>query len=241
MKLRRHLVPLALAGLALLPAAARAQGQFFFIHLPSSTATGTPSIDQITSALGEIGADLQANWQATHPGQTPKVCWAGYAGPWSPGGPNQYNFAGDAANRLGNASSTDNQEGYSVPIDYCAVDEILDELLAKCDIVIAMGEKPNSTSIDLENHGSSTNPPPPDCAGNTPGGPVCSGDGCTGTDWSDPVECETGGGCFIPSIAQWIVCGYEARHAGDPTAIKVKISPSAGAFLCGYACCRAHQ
>ncbi|HVR95487.1 MAG TPA: hypothetical protein VMW27_02660 [Thermoanaerobaculia bacterium] len=233
---RKTLFSLALVVLGLSPAAAQAAGQFFFIHVPPTSVN--KDIGQVTKGLKEIGKSLEDNWKAGHPGKTPKVCWVGFAGPWSAGGSNPHNNAGDAANRIGNSSSTDNQEGYSMPIEYCVLGPILDSLLKDCDIVIAMGEG-SENAFDLENHGDPTKPPIPDCGGNTPGTPVCTGDGCSGTDWSDPVDCETGGGCFIPSVAQWVICGYEAAHADDPPGsyIPVKHGTGAGNFLCGAACC----
>ncbi|HVR95485.1 MAG TPA: hypothetical protein VMW27_02650 [Thermoanaerobaculia bacterium] len=149
MSMQRNVL-LALAALALMPAAARAQGQLTFLHLPSSTAPGAPTIVELVVTLQGIGGDLQSQWQAAHPGQTPKVCWAGYSGSFVAGGTSRYDFGGDAANRLGHASASDNQEGYSVPIEDVATREIVTELLARCDLVLEMGEEPNSMVVVVE-------------------------------------------------------------------------------------------
>jgi hypothetical protein len=239
---RQRVAPFALLFLLLLPAAALAQGQFFFIHVPPTSPTG-PGIDQITDGLKEIGEALEDNWETANPGKTPKVCWVGYAGPWEAGGANHHNNAGEAANRIGNESATDNQEGFSMPIDYCAVSEILEELLAKCDIVIAMGEGLGD-SFDLEEHGDPTTPPDPDCADHKPDTPVCSGEGCSGTDWDERITCgDEWQGCYVPTFSEWIVCQYEGNHAGDPPGSYIPVKPGSGAgsFLCGWACCGGHK
>ncbi len=232
---RRLAIALSLAVLA--PLAASAQANFFFIHVPP-TSSGT-SVDQVVSGLQDIGQILEDNWALGHPDSgPPKICWVGFAGPWKPGGPTEPNLAGNAANRLGNASPNDNQEGTAVSIDYCAISIVLDELLAKCDIVIALGEGADN-SFNLEEHGDPNNPPEPDCGGNTPGGPVCGGGGCTGTDWGEPSYCL----CATPTFSELVVCSYNDQHADDRPGSYIPVKPGTGAgnFLCGYTCCGAHQ
>ncbi len=206
--------------LTLLPMAGGAQ-QFFFIHVPPST---SESLDDVVEGLEEIGQLLENDWLAGN-GTSPRVCWLGFSGPWSQGGASQPNNAGSAANALGNANPSDNHTGASMPIDYCAADTAIDHAMANCDIVIAMGEG-SPDGFCLEEHGEPGVPPVPDCNGNTTpgGGPVCSGAGCTGTDWDEP----TYGGCI--DYTNMIGCYY----SGD---IPVKPGEGAGNFLCGFCCC----
>jgi hypothetical protein len=224
---------LALALTVLAAPAASAQPNFFFIHVPGSDTNVTQ--DQIDAGLREIGQILADNWSLGHGGETPTICWVGYGGPWEAGGTNQPNHAAMAANNLGNASDTDNVEGYSMPISYCGVDAVLDELLAadsECDIVIGLGERGGSTGFDLEDHGAGD--PVPDCDGEEPDGPICRGpeEGCTGTDWDDPSHTD---GCLEPcTFAELVWCLYEG---GVPL-----VDPgNAGSFLCGYWCCHRHD
>jgi pyrrolidone-carboxylate peptidase len=228
----------AALALALLAApAASAQPNFFFVHVPGSDTNVTQA--QIDAGLQEIGQILADNWSLGHGGETPTICWVGYGGPWSSGGTNQPNHASMAANGLGNASDTDNVEGYSMPISYCAVDAILDELLgpdSPCDIVIGLGERGGSTGFDLEDHGAGQ--PVPDCDGETPGGPICRGpeEGCSGTDWDDPSYGECEDRC---TFAELVKCKYEEEmEEGDVPLVN---PGNAGAFLCGYWCCHRSQ
>lgn len=220
---------------AFAPATGLAQN-FFFIHVPP-TSSGT-TVDQVVAGLQEIGQILEDNWKLGHPdGDSPRICWVGYAGAWDAGGSTEPNLAGAAANALGNASATDNQEGTAVTIDYCAITEVLEDMLAECDIVIALGEG-SETAFSLEEHGS-TDPPEPDCAGNLPDGPVCTGEGCTGTDWDDQSYCL----CIELTFSELVVCSYEAAHEDDPPGSYIPVKPSsdAGNFLCGFACCGGHH
>ncbi len=218
-KFYRLFVFAALA-LILLPAAGQAQ-QFFFIHVPP---TSSASLADVVSGLQQIEQLLENDWLAGN-GTAPRVCWLGFAGPWSAGGSSQPNNAGAAANALGNASATDNQTGASMPIDYCAADTAIDHAMANCDIVIALGEGAPG-GFCLEEHGTPGVPPIPDCNGNTTpgGGPVCGGNGCTGTDWDEP----TYEGCI--SYTAMIECYYSGT-------IPVKPGNGAGCFLCGFCCC----
>ena len=87
----------AVVAVAVLAApAASAQPLFFFIHVPGSDTNVTQ--DQIDAGLQEIGDILSANWSAGHGGQTPRICWVGYGGPWEAGGTNQPNHAATASN-----------------------------------------------------------------------------------------------------------------------------------------------
>jgi len=221
---------LVAAALLALPAAA--QPSFYFIHVPPH-GRGT-SQDDIDQGLSDIADIVIEDWQNGEGNEgEPKVCWFGFNGEWEQGGPNRPNSSGQAANNLGNASSEDNQCGFAMPISYCAVDGILDEYAgeeSECDIVIGLGEG-SPAGFCLEEHGG-TGDPVPDCEGYTPDGPVCSGEGCGGTDWDEEANPEEGQECEPCELHEKVRCEYDG-----PVDIKPE-GGNAGNFLCGFFCCR---
>jgi len=227
------LLTLAALVVALLALPASAQPSFYFIHVPPhSSDTEQGDIDEGLSDIADI---LIEDWKNGEGNEgEPKVCWFGFNGEWEQGGPNQPNSSGQAANNLGNASSTDNQCGFAMPISYCAVDGILDEYTSEdseCDIVIGLGEG-SPDGFCLEEHGG-TGDPVPDCEGYTPDGPVCSGEGCGGTDWDEESNPEEGQECEPCELQDKVRCEYDG-----PVDIKPKDGGNAGNFLCGFFCCR---
>lgn len=231
--LRRNvlLALLVSALFAAAPAVVADPPNFFFIHVPPHD-SGT-SQDDIDQGLKDIGMILEENWKQGHPGEgDPKVCWLGFNGPWEEGGANEPNSGGQAANDIGNASDMDNQCGAAMPISYCAVDGILDDQAgeeSECDIVIGLGEG-SPDGFCLEEHGDPAGDPVPDCEGSTPEGPVCSGEGCEGTDWDDPSYEEEGQTCEPCDFQDLVRCKYDGP-------VDIKPADGAGNFLCGYFCC----
>lgn len=210
---------------ALLPiyAAAQAVGAaskpFYFIHVPP-TSSGA-KVGDVVKGLQDIGKVIEDDWKGKNPGKTPKICWVGFAGRWFSTTGWRPNLSGAGVQVIGGASATDNHCAFSVPIAYCVAEKIRDDLTgatSKCDIVIWTGEGANPW-FDMETHGDPNKPAIKDCLGQTPGIPVCKGNQCTGTNWTDP-------------LMDGVISKYPKTNK-----YPVKKGTGAGCFLCGSVCC----